>query len=283
MASLKEIKTRIGSVSSTLKITSAMKMVSSAKLRKAQAAIGGMSEYQRSLAGMLRDVSVSGLVPSPLSQERPAVRVALLCISSNSSLCGAFNTNVIRQARQAIDRWRAEGAEVDIYTVGRKVTDALGKAGYAIKGDYSYLASRPSYGEASRLGNHFIDSFLSGVYDRIEIVHSHFVSAASQPVTVETYLPLKPLDGDSPSDTDWITEPDRDSLIAQLIPKVMLLKMFTVLLDSSAAEHAARTLAMQIATDNANSLLVNLTLEYNKGRQQKITSEILDLVGGMQE
>ena len=175
-----------------------------------------------------------------------------------------------------------EKEDIDVYVIGRKIADAVRKSGYAIKADLSHLADKPSYDESSDLADVLVDSFISGEVAQVVLVYSHFDSPASQPVIRENYLPL-PLhdyDADMPETVDYILEPDPISLVRHLLPQVLSLKLYTVLLDANAAEHAARTLAMQIASDNAQDLIAELTLAYNKGRQQEITAEILDLVGG---
>lgn len=339
MASLKEIKGRIASVGSTLKITSAMKMVASAKLHKAQSAIGNMVPYQKRLLGMLEDLlSAEALLsaenlhsaealpddsaasyagPSAGRSDDPsAVRsdgasagwsvylngrqhprsVALVCFSSNSSLCGGFNANAIREALKVVNEYKAAGVEVTVYSVGRKMAEAMRKAGYPSPADYTSLSASPSYDAAAALGRELESAFLSGRFDKVEFIYNHFKSTASQPTVRETYLPFSlgsgdPGSADTASDGSYtvadgrgfIVEPSRPALIAQLLPKALMLKVYTVLLDTVTAEHAARTVAMQMATDNGNELLQDLTLEYNKGRQQKITSEILDLEGGVLE
>lgn len=289
MPSLKEIKGRIGSVNSTLKITSAMKLVASAKLRKAQTAIGNMLPYQKQLNEILADLSggISAEVGSEYSTVREVHKVAIVSFSSNSSLCGGFNANVIRQTNELIAEYKANGLkeeDIIVYSVGRKVYDAMRKAGYPSPDRYDRLSAHPSFAEASALAGKLVSAYLSGEIDWIELVYNHFKSTASQPTTRETYLPLTISDSSVATDEKYfIMEPGREELLRILLPKVLPLKIYTVLLDSAAAEHAARTVAMQTATDNGNELLAELTLQYNKGRQQKITNEILDLVGGAQE
>ena len=310
MSSLNEIKSRIASVRNTLKITSAMKMVASAKLHKAQVAIGGKLPYEqqlhRILSGLLQDDELHkamhdqlgfgnpdghsavvlqdvGLDQIPTKDVYP--RIAVLAISSNSSLCGSFNANVIKKYQQTIQILEQQGYakdDIDIYVIGRKVADAVRKSGYAIKDDRSEIADKPTYDAAYELATDLVDSFTSGEVAQVVLVYSHFASAASQPVVRENYLPLplRDYDGGVEEPIDYILEPDPLTLVKNLLPQVLLLKLYTVLLDANAAEHAARTLAMQIATDNANDLIGELTLAYNKGRQQEITAEILDLVGG---
>lgn len=293
MASLREIKERIASVGSTLKITTAMKMVSAAKLHKAQNAIGNLGPYQAGLAGMLLALTAGMRKPEgetpvrevPLMQPRAQVRrAALVCFASNSSLCGAFNANAIRLATQTVAEYREAGVELTVFSVGRKMADAMRRLGYPSPADYSHMSGKPSYEDAAALGRELTEGFLSGRFDRVEFVWNHHQSAASQPARRTVYLPLSssvvPDSAEESFVRDYIIEPDRDTLIDALLPRVLDLKLYTTLLDACCAEHAARTVAMQMASDNAESLLQSLTLEYNKSRQQKITAEILDLVGG---
>lgn len=353
MPSLKEIKGRINSISSTLAITSAMKMVASAKLQKAQMAIQNMLPYERRLYSMLLDLmgamnisaaaSEDGSVRGSGSAERgfdqsgdrlslsnrhdlagmdgayslmaqrEVRKVAIVAFASNSSLCGAFNSNVIREATAVINEYRASGlgdVDITVYSVGRKMAEAMKRLGFPSPSDFTKMSDSPSYDAASALAQELFDGFVSGRFDKVDLVYNHYKSTSSQPTTRQTYLPLSLADAtadiqvgkitDSASEPytdkvaepvvrqnspttetpDLIVEPSKEELIATLLPKVVRLRVFTTLLDSTAAEHAARTVAMQLATDNGNDLLQELTLEYNKGRQQKITSEILDIVGG---
>lgn len=285
MASLKEIKGRIASVKNTLKITSAMKLVASSKLRKAQGAITGMLPYQKGLEGILSDLMNGGSADpryfAPVPQDKP-LKVAVVCFSSNSSLCGAFNSNVVRKTLSLLGSHAAAGNEVTVYPVGKKIADAVVKAGYTPAGDYTAMSAKPSYEPAAAMAEELVKGYMEGRFDTVELVYNHFKSTASQVTTQETFLPMQEFSAGQ-ADVDFIIEPSREEQIALLLPKVLKLKIYTVLLDSVAAEHAARTVAMQVATDNADQLLSDLNLEYNKGRQQKITSEILDLVGGAME
>ncbi len=296
MPSLKEIKGRIGSVQSTLKITSAMKLVASAKLRKAQQTIEGMRPYERKMQGMLDHLVASGAKVSGEYTRTPAegagkLRVALVAFASNSSLCGAFNANAVRLALETI---RSYGeADVTVYSIGRKMADSMRKAGWPSPENYKKLADKPSYAPAAELAEQLMADFLAGRLDRIDLVYNHFVSSGKQVPVRETLLPMTSVisSGDSSvipseakeSDVEYILEPSASALLADLLPKSLRLKFYTALLDSNASEHAARTVAMQTATDNGEDLLQELTLQYNKSRQQKITSEILDLAGGSQQ
>ena len=308
MPSLKEIKGRIASVKSTLKITSAMKLVASAKLRKAQQAIEGMRPYERKLQEMLahltRQAGGSGVVLSSASLRDPiradapesttpepepevSKKVAIVAFASNSSLCGAFNANAVRLALETIQSFG--DAQVTVYSVGRKMAEAMKKVGYPSPADYQHLADKPSYAEAAVLAEQLMEDFREGRVDRVELVYNHFVSSGKQVPVRETFLPSAPVLSSEAagrleeSETDYILEPSARELLEELLPKSLKLKFYTALLDSNASEHAARTVAMQTATDNGEDLLQELTLQYNKSRQQKITAEILDLAGGSQE
>ncbi len=207
-------------------------------------------------------------------------RVAVVAWSSNSSLCGGFNAAVIRKTLAVVKKWEQEGAKVTVFSVGRKMAEAMRKAGHPTPADYTKLADSPSYDGAAALADTLIAAFDEGRFDRVELVYNHFRSTASQPTQYEVYLPFSADSLPEGDPVDYIVEPSREELIAQLVPTFQRLRIYTTLLDANAAEHAARTVAMQTATDNGNNLLQELTLEYNKSRQQKITSEILDLVGG---
>lgn len=282
MASLKEVKGRIATVNNTRKITSAMKMVASAKLHKAQGAITNMLPYERRLHGVLTRLLGAEGAASCFTIERKVKRAALVVFSSNSSLCGGFNANVIKQASQWLDEHQALGKEnLLVYPVGRKVAEALVKSGCRIQGDFQHLADKPSFAESADLAQELMDLFARGEVDRVDLLYHHFKSTASQVLTREVFLPMNLSgEGSASQGGDYILEPSREELLAMLLPKVLRLKLYTVLLDSNASEHAARTMAMQIATDNADELLQELTLMYNKTRQQAITSELLDIVGG---
>ena len=287
MASLKEVKTRINSVQSTRKITSAMKMVASAKLHKAQGAIENMLPYQRKLNKILTNFLSADLpVESPFCVERPVKRVAIVAFSSNSSLCGAFNANVLKMFLQTVGEYRELGQDnILIYPVGKKIEEAVKKLGFFPQGSYQKLADKPSYDEAAALAKLLMELFLEKNIDRVELIYHHFKSMGVQELLRERYLPidLSAVQNDEERGgvvNDYIIEPSAAQLIADLIPQVLSQKIFTAALDSNASEHAARTLAMQIATDNANELIQELTKQYNKTRQQAITNELLDIMGG---
>lgn len=288
MASLKETKTRIASVKSTLQITAAMKMVAAAKLHRAQQAIAGMLPYEEKLHGILQnllaDKAVRQSLETPLLQENGSPRVAVVAFSSNSSLCGGFNATAVKSLLSELAALEDAGIsreQIDLYPVGRKVAEAARKTGFRICRDASALLDKPAYEPAADLARQLIDSFEKGEVGRIILLYNHYKSNASQPPTRELYLPLElPAAPGSREEDDLIVEPGRKEVVEALLPKVLLLKIYTVLMDSYAAEQAARTVAMQLASDNADELLDQLTLEYNKRRQQAITSELLDIVGG---
>lgn len=300
MASLKEVKTRINSVKSTRKITSAMKMVASAKLHKAQGAIENMLPYQKKLNKILTNFLSADLpIESPYVQEREAKRVAIVVFSSNTSLCGAFNANVIKMMMQTIGEFRTLGQDnILIFPVGKKVDEAAKRMGFKPQEVSPTLSDKPTYQEAAELAHRLMDMYVAGEVDRVEIIYHHFKSMGIQILLRETYLPINLTnvvgeeDGNKEGNrgkediqeneiaNDYIIEPNAEELIASLIPTVLSQKIFTAAVDSNASEHAARTLAMQVATDNANELIQDLTKQYNKSRQQAITNELLDIVGG---
>ena len=295
MASLKEVKTRINSVKSTRKITSAMKMVASAKLHKAQGAIENMLPYQKKLNKILTNFLSADLpIESPYVQEREVKRVAIVVFSSNTSLCGAFNANVIKMMMQTIGEFRTLGQDnILIFPVGKKVDEAAKRMGFKPQEVSPTLSDKPTYQEAAELAHRLMDLYVAGEVDRVEIIYHHFKSMGVQILLRETYLPINLTNVVSEEDrenkeevqeneiaNDYIIEPNAEELIASLIPAVLSQKIFTAAVDSNASEHAARTLAMQVATDNANELIQDLTKQYNKSRQQAITNELLDIVGG---
>ena len=295
MASLKEVKTRINSVKSTRKITSAMKMVASAKLHKAQGAIENMLPYQKKLNKILTNFLSADLpIESPYVQEREVKRVAIVVFSSNTSLCGAFNANVIKMMMQTIGEFRTLGQDnILIFPVGKKVDEAAKRMGFKPQEVSPTLSDKPTYQEAAELAHRLMDLYVAGEVDRVEIIYHHFKSMGVQILLRETYLPINLTNVVSEEDreneeevqeneiaNDYIIEPNAEELIASLIPTVLSQKIFTAAVDSNASEHAARTLAMPVATDNANELIQDLTKQYNKSRQQAITNELLDIVGG---
>ena len=282
---------------STLKITSAMKLVASAKLRKAQRSIESLRPYQHALGEILSELcspavgaatpvddGISAPVPEPAgtatalrpeAEAKPRGRVALVCISSNTSLCGAFNANVIRKTMAILNRL---DTKPDIYAFGRTVGDALRRAGYPIERDCSAMVQNCNYDRVEEFALHLLDLHRSGVLDKVYLIYTGFVSTSRQEIRVEQFLPYGK--EEVVESKLFIVEPSAESLVSELRPQVLALRLYAALLDSAAAEQAARTMAMQTASDNAENLLSELSLEYNKCRQQRITDEILDLAGG---
>lgn len=320
MPSLKEIKTRIASVNSTRKITSAMKMVASSKLHHAQVAIENMLPYNDMMEHILKSFLVSYKdVDSPFSQERKVKKVAIIVYSSNSSLCGGFNANTIRMLQDTLREYREQGfqdADFTIYPIGRKVAEKAAKMGLSVAGNYTALADKPNSDGCRDIAVEVATKWLRGEYDKVEMIYHHFKSAGSQILTRKTFLPID-LSTELGSDNDrdlssniatlkaqeylrkhkqadesksktkgvelndnFIIEPDYQTVMRELVPKQLHLMVYTALLDNVASEHAARMVAMQTATDNADEMLQDLNLEYNKSRQQAITNELLDLAGG---
>lgn len=320
MPSLKEIKSRIASVNSTRKITSAMKMVASSKLHHAQTAIENMLPYENMLEHILKTFLVSAPdVELPFDQEHPVKKVALIVFSSNSSLCGGFNANIIKTMLHAIEEYRKQGLTNDdiiIYPIGRKVEEKVRKLGLRSAGSFVHLADKPNSAQCRDISVEAGTMFLEGKVDKVELIYHHFKSAGSQVLTRRTFLPID-LHDDVGADNDrdltsnlatkksqeylknrnkqeeereqatvkplndnFLVEPDLKTVLTELVPKELHLMVYTALLDSNASEHAARMVAMQTATDNADELLRELNLQYNKSRQAAITSELLDIVGG---
>lgn len=317
MPSLKEIKNRISSVNSTRKITSAMKMVASSKLHHAQVMIENMLPYESMLEHILKSFLASEIdATTEYSLKRPVKSVALVVYSSNSSLCGGFNANIIKMMLQVINEYSQSGIEnIIIYPIGRKVAEKVAKLGLKCGGDFSQIADKPNINPCIKLAESLAEKFINGDVDRVEMIYHHFKSAGSQILTRKTFLPIdvqSELDFDderdlssniatleaqeylrkngkktitekeevTPLNDNFIVEPDMNTVLTLLIPKLLHLMIYTALLDSNASEHAARMVAMQTATDNADELLRELNLQYNKSRQQAITNELLDIVGG---
>ena len=272
-----------------------MKMVASAKLHKAQGAIENMLPYVRKLNKILTNFLSADLpVESPYIKAREVKRVAIVAFSSNTSLCGAFNANVIKMLLQTVGEFRTLGQDnILIFPVGKKVDEAVKRLGFQPQETSPTLSDKPSYQEASELAHRLMEMYVSGEIDRVELIYHHFKSLGVQILLRETYLPIdltRVVDEEEKQKeeevqggeiaNDYIIEPSAEELIANLIPTVLSQKLFTAAVDSNASEHAARTLAMQVATDNANELIQDLTKQYNKSRQQAITNELLDIVGG---
>lgn len=319
MPSLKEIKSRIASVNSTRKITSAMKMVASSKLHHAQVMIENMLPYENTLEHILKSfLAATPDIQTPYNVEHEGVkRVALVVYASNGSLCGGFNANIIRLMQQAVSEHQGKGREVVVYPIGRKVAEKAAKMGLHCAGNYIQLADKPQAAACRQIAEELCRQYSDGQIDRVELIYHHFKSAGSQTLQRRVFLPIdvtmdfewdndrdlssavatkesqeyirnnsrqSTIDEESekatPYNDNFIVEPSVQDLLHSLIPKELNLMLYTALLDSNASEHAARMVAMQAATDNADELLRALNLQYNKSRQQAITSELLDIVGG---
>lgn len=286
MPSLKEVKNRIASVQSTRKITSAMKMVASSKLHRASVAIERMRPYEEKLTTMLRRLlsSTEGCIDSPYTAVRPAERVAVVLVTSNSSLCGGFNGNAIRRFRSFVAQTKAQGQTIArVYAIGKRGAEAVRKDGFSLDTDHASLLDHPKYEDAAKLADELMEMFAAGQIDACHLIYHHFKSSATQELRLESYLPLvvdqAAADGTA-GQLDYIVEPSPADVVRRLLPGVIRLQLFTAVLDSLASEHAARVIAMQVATDNADELLHELSLQYNKTRQAAITAELLDIVGG---
>lgn len=287
MASLKEVKTRIASVNSTRKITSAMKMVASSKLHRAQQAIESMRPYERQLTRIMSTFvgSMEGEVDTAYAAQRDVKRVVIVLFTSNSSLCGGYNANAVKAFVKKVEEYRSRNIEIcRVYAMGKKAAEAVGKLKNFDLVDKSALLDHPSYQEAAKVASELMDLYVKGDIDEVDLIYHHFKSAGTQILTTETFLPID-LHADSTEEgatnnLNFIVEPSIGDIVNQLIPKSLHLRLYTALLDSLASEHAARVIAMQVATDNADDLLRELTLTYNKTRQQAITNELLDIAGG---
>jgi F-type H+-transporting ATPase subunit gamma len=280
MANLKEIRNRITSVQSTMQITSAMKMVSAAKLKKAQDAITAMRPYAEKLTELLQSVSATleGDAGGQYTTQREVNKVLVVVITSNRGLAGAFNTNVIKQSKEVADGYA--GKQVDFFAIGKKGNDFFRKVNTVIE-NKSEIFDNLTFDNVAEIADALTEKFVSGEYDKIEIVYNQFKNAATQIVQVEQFLPLAPIASDEPVSTgDYIFEPSKEEIVLTLIPKSLKTQLYKSIRDSFAAEHGARMTAMHKATDNATELRNQLKLTYNKARQAAITNEILEIVGG---
>lgn len=280
MANLKEIRNRITSVSSTMQITSAMKMVSAAKLKKAQDAITAMRPYAQKLTQLLQDLSASmeGDVAGKFSEQRAVNNVLIVVVTSNRGLCGAFNSNVLKETK-VLAKSKYAGKKVDYLTIGKKANDFLRKNDTVIQND-SAIYDDLTYENVAEVAEYLIQLFVEAKYDSIEIVYNQFKNAATQLVIAEQFLPIVAEQTDVKVDTDYIFEPSKEEIVLELIPRMLKTQLYKAIRDSFAAEHGARMTAMHKATDNATELRDQLKLTYNKARQAAITNEILEIVGG---
>ncbi len=280
MANLKEIRNRITSIGSTMQITSAMKMVSAAKLKKAQDAITQMRPYADKLTELLQSLSgaLDGEVGGVYSDQREVSKVLLVAITSNRGLCGGFNSSVIKSTINRIEN-NYGGKQVDLFTIGKKGNDILSK-NYSIVENNNDVYDDLTFDNVALIAEKIMNLFATGDYDKIELVYNRFKNAATQIRTVEQYLPIAPIEGASKATIDYIFEPSKSEIVLELIPKSLKTQLFKAIRDSFASEHGARMTAMHKATDNATDLRDDLLLTYNKARQAAITNEILEIVGG---
>ena len=280
MANLKEIRNRISSVSSTMQITSAMKMVSAAKLKKAQDAITAMRPYSDKLTELLQGLSASldADSGSSYSEQREIKKVLVVAINSNRGLCGAFNSNIIKEANRLVNEAYAS-KDVSFITIGKKANDALSKS-FNVIANHSGVYDDLTFENVSNIAEELMDHFTIGEYDKIELIYNKFKNAATQIVTREQFLPIVPLESEDNANLDYIFEPSKEEIVETLIPKSLKTQLFKGIRDSFASEHGARMTAMHKATDNAKELRDQLKLTYNKARQAAITNEILEIVSG---
>ena len=280
MANLKEIRNRISSVSSTMQITSAMKMVSAAKLKKAQDAITAMRPYSNKLTELLQSLSstLDADSGSKYSVQREVKNVLVVAITSNRGLCGAFNSNIIKQTNTLINDVYSD-KNVSVLAIGKKANDAFAKQDRVI-GNKSEIFDDLTFENVAEIAEMLMKKFVTGEFDKIELVYNSFKNAATQVIMSEQFLPIVPVEGDSNANLDYIFEPSKEEIVETLIPKSLKTQLFKGIRDSFASEHGARMTAMHKATDNATELRDQLKLTYNKARQAAITNEILEIVGG---
>ncbi|ANW97350.1 F0F1 ATP synthase subunit gamma [Wenyingzhuangia fucanilytica] len=280
MANLKEIRNRITSIGSTMKITSAMKMVSAAKLKKAQDAITAMRPYANKLTELLQNLSATldGDAGGVYAEQREVSKVLLVVVSSNRGLCGGFNSSIIKKTVQVISE-KYQGKEIALYTIGKKANDILSKNYTVVKNDRAVFDDL-TFKNVTVIAEELMELYAKGDYDKIEIVYNVFKNAATQIATLEQFLPIQPVEVEGNVSSDYIFEPSKEEIVETLIPKSLKTQLYKAIRDSFAAEHGARMTAMHKATDNAKDLRDDLLLTYNKARQAAITGEILEIVGG---
>ena len=283
MANLKEVRTRIASVSSTQQITSAMKMVSAAKFRRAQNAIIGMRPYAAQLNEIIADIDVADGIQTPYHLVRPVQTVVLVVVTSNKGLCGAFNSNVLKQAQSRIDYWREAKANINVISIGKKSSEMLVRQKDLTVKAYDELLDSPSFDAIASLADSIMNDFADKRIDRVELIYNQFKNSLTQVLSTEQWLPVeseKRKVGSEKVNSDFIFEPSKEEILREMIPLTLRSTFYRVVLDSLAAEHGARMTAMQKATDNATELLKDLKLSYNKARQASITNEIIEIVSG---
>lgn len=279
MANLKEIRNRITSVSSTMQITSAMKMVSAAKLKKAQDAITAMRPYAEKLTELLQNVSASldGESGGKYSDQRPVNKVLIVAITSNRGLCGAFNSNVVKETKNLLQNYA--GKQVDFVTIGKKGNDIVKKTNNVIINNNGVFDDL-TFHNVAEIAEELMKLYADGSYDKIELVYNQFKNAATQIIISEQFLPIVPVKTESKNQVDYLFEPSKEQIVEELIPRSLKTQLYKAIRDSFASEHGARMTAMHKATDNATELRNQLKLTYNKARQAAITNEILEIVGG---
>ncbi len=281
MANLKEIRARISSVGSTMQITSAMKMVSAAKLKRAQDAITQMRPYANKLRELLINLSSTLEVSDggAFAQEREVKKVLLVAVTSNRGLCGAFNSNVIKKAKNLVENDYVD-ADISFLTIGKKGSEFFAKNGFSVHTSHDSLYDDLTFENTSVIAEEIMKKFLSCEFDKVILVYNQFKNAATQLVQAEQFLPVETPTEEGATIGDYIFEPSKEEIVTDLIPKSLKIQLFKAVLDSHASEHGARMTAMHKATDNAGELKKDLTLTYNKARQAAITGEILEIVGG---
>ena len=281
MANLKEIRLRITSVGSTMQITSAMKMVSAAKLKRAQDAIIQMRPYANKLTELLKNLSASldSSDGGVYTQEREIKNVLLVTVTSNRGLCGGFNAYIMKKAKSLINEEYAN-AKVSILSIGKKSSEHFTKNGFNVASTHDALFGDLTFDNVAIVAEWIMEQFVEGDYDKVVLVYNQFKNAATQIIMTENFLPVQAAENNSEIVVDYIFEPTKQEIVEQLIPKSLKTQLFKAVLDSHAAEHGARMTAMHKATDNASELKKDLTLTYNKARQAAITNEILEIVGG---
>lgn len=287
MANLKEVRTRIASVSSTQQITSAMKMVSAAKFRRAQNAIIGMRPYAASLHEIISDIGEGQGAVTPYHAVRPVHTAVLVVVTSNKGLCGAFNSNVLKLAQQRIAHWRGQGVKLQLVCIGKKASELLSRQKDLSVASYDEFLDVPAFDTIAALADSLMADFKDKRIDHVEVVYNQFKNSLSQVLTCEQWLPVTPKDPkdikdikDPKKSNDYIYEPSQEEILREMIPLTLRSTFYRMVLDSLAAEHGARMTAMQKATDNATELLKDLRLSYNKARQASITNEIIEIVSG---
>ena len=284
MANLKEVRTRIASVSSTQQITSAMKMVSAAKFRRAQNAIIGMRPYAEQLNAIIGDINVEDGVQTPFHERRGTDKVLLVVVTSNKGLCGAFNSNVIKEASSRMQYYHNNGStKVHMITIGKRGSEFFAKQKGLVLAEYDEILDNPEFDNVTAICETLIEKFISKEYDCIEIVYNQFKNSLTQILSAEQFLPVavnSKKEDSGKSRNDYIFEPDKETILREMVPLTLRSHFYRVILDSLAAEHGARMTAMQKATDNATELLKELRLSYNKARQAAITNEIIEIVSG---